>query len=105
VDRLGQVLFYVASGVLAAAGAAYVLGLLWTLVSTRSRGEWQPKWVHYAGFIFRLAIPTMVLGLVLWGRLAWWFLLLFAPFAVGQYFAFQEDRSLSRRERHEPSDD
>jgi hypothetical protein len=54
-------------------------------------------WLNYAALAFFLALPTMVVGLVLWGRLDWWSLLLFAPFVATRFILFRVGSSISRR--------
>ncbi len=54
-------------------------------------------WVNYASLITGLAVPAMVLGLVLWGRLDWWLLLLFVPLLAMRFLVFRMGSSISRR--------
>jgi hypothetical protein len=80
------------------AAVAYLSGLVrMIVVAIRDHGARRPMWLNYAALIFQLALPTMVLGLVLWGRLDSWFLLLFAPFIAMRLILFSLGSSISRR--------
>jgi len=98
MEGVGQTVFYVAIAAGAVAVVAYISGLVWmVIVVIRHHGARRPMWLNYAGLAFRLAVPTMVVGLVLWGRVDWWFLLLFAPFVVTRFILFRLGSSISRR--------
>jgi len=98
MENVGHVLFLLAIGVGAAAAGAYILGLFRMLVVAVQKGKaHRPMWLNYAALTFGLAVPVMIVGLVLWQRLDWWFLLIFAPFVVGRLALFGAGRSISRR--------
>jgi hypothetical protein len=67
------------------------------IVAIRRRGARRPMWLNYAALLFGLALPAMVVGLVLWGRLDWWFVLLFTPFVAMRLILFLLGSSISRR--------
>lgn len=98
MERFGEVVFYLAL-VVGVGGAAIAFSTLVSLLvaSIRGRGYQRPMYLNYAQLAFGLAIPAMIVGLVLWGRLPWWFILLFAPFVALRFFLFGAGRSLSRR--------
>ncbi|HEX9634963.1 MAG TPA: hypothetical protein VGB34_05695 [Candidatus Limnocylindria bacterium] len=95
---MGETIFYLAILVAATAGTVYLFLLVWMLVaSIRNAQVRRPALVNYAALAFGLAMPTMIIGLVLWGRLPWWFVLLFAPFAATRLVLFKAGQSVSRR--------
>jgi hypothetical protein len=98
LEAVGETIFYLAVIIGAIAGATY-LSLLARMIVTsiRSGGARRPALVNYAALAFGLAVPTMIVGLVLWGRLPWWFVLLFAPFAAMRLVLFKAGQSISRR--------
>jgi hypothetical protein len=100
MEGVGQTVFVGAIAAAAVAAIAYVSGLVWmVVVASRHHGARRPMWLNYAALALGLAVPTMVVGLVLWGRLDWWFLLLFAPFVAARFILFRMGSSISRRNR------
>ena len=98
MERVGQIVFYGAIGAGALAATAYMSGLVWMLiVAIRNHGARRPMWLNYAGLAFALTVPIMVVGLVLSGRVDWWFLLLLAPFVAMRFILFRLGSSISRR--------
>jgi hypothetical protein len=98
VEGIGQMVFYVAASVGAVAGLVTLAGVTQMgIAAVRNRGVRRPMWINYARLVFAFALPTMIIGLVLWGRLAWWFLLLFAPFFLTSLVIFRMGTSISRR--------
>jgi hypothetical protein len=98
VETVGQIVFYVALGIGAMAAVASLSGLAWMIVvAIRNHGARRPMWLNYARLIVALAVPTMLVGLVLWGRADWWFVLLFAPFVATRFILFRVGSSISRR--------
>ena len=98
VEGVGQFIVYaaIAAGVVAA--AAYMSGLVWMIVvAVRYGGARRPMWLNYAALTFGLAFPALVVGLVLWGRVDWWLLLVFAPFVAMRLVLFRLGSSISRR--------
>ena len=98
MSSVGQLVFYLAVGVGALAAVVRIAGLLrMAILGFRGHPARRPMWVNYAGLTFGLAVPIMVVGLVLWGRLDWWFVLLFAPFVAMRLVLFRFGSSISRR--------
>jgi Ca2+/Na+ antiporter len=98
VEAVGQVLFYAAIAAGGGAAAIWISGLVWMVVAAiRKHGARRPMFVNHAALAFRLAVPVMVVGLVMLGRLDWWFVLLFAPFVALRFILFRAGTSISRR--------
>jgi len=94
----GELIFYLALIAFAAAAATYLALLLRMIViSIRSGDARRPALVNYAGLAFGVALPLMIVGLVLWGRLPWWFVLLFAPLVAMRVVSFRMGQSITRR--------
>jgi hypothetical protein len=53
--------------------------------------------VNYAALALGLAVPMMIVGLMLWGRVPWWFVILFAPLVATRLVLFKAGQSVSRR--------
>jgi Ca2+/Na+ antiporter len=106
VEFVGEGLFYLAVAVGVAAAVLWLVGLIrGVIVAIRSRRVDRPMWVNYAALVTGLAVPVMVLGLVLWGRLDWWSLLLFVPLLAGRFVLFRMGSSISRRSDSPPRDE
>lgn len=98
MESVGEGLFYLAVAVGAAAAALWLVGLIRGLiVASRSKHVDRPMWVNYAELVTALAVPAMILGLVLWGQLDWWLLLLFVPLVAVRLLLFRTGSSSSRR--------
>lgn len=98
VETVGQTVFYLAVATAVVAGVVYFCGLVWTLgLAVSHRRPCRPMWVNYAAWGFGMALPVMVIGLVLRGRLDWWFLIVFAPFVVSRFILFRMGTSITRR--------
>lgn len=98
VESVGEPLFYLAAAVGAAAAVLWTVGLIRGVIGAiRSKRVDRPIWVNYAALVTGLALPVMGLGLVLWGRVDWWLLLLFVPLVAGRIFLFRMYSSFSRR--------
>lgn len=98
MESVGQGLFYLGVAVGVAAGVLWLIGLIrGVIVAIRSKRVDRPMWVNYAALVTGLAVPVMVLGLVLWGRIDWWLLLLFVPLLAGRILLFRLGSSISRR--------
>ena len=98
VESVGEGLFYSAAAVGLAAATVWLIGLFrGTVVAIRYKRLERPMWVNYAALLTGLAVQVMILGLVLWGRLDWWMLLLFTPLLLGRFVLFWMGSSISRR--------
>lgn len=96
MESVGEAVFYLALVVWTGAAAVYFILLIrMVVVAIRRGGADRPMVVNYAALVFGLSIPVMVVGLVIWGRLPWWVLLLFAPFLAMRYLVFNLGRSVS----------
>lgn len=93
MEAVGKTVFYLALAAGIVAAVAYLSGLVWMFaVVIHHRSAGRPTWVNYAALVFGLALLTMLVGLVLWGRLDWWFLILFAPFVASRSILFWMSR-------------
>lgn len=98
MESIGELIFYVALIAFAVTAATYLALLLRVIVITIRRGDARrPALVNYAGLAVGLAIPLMIVGLVLWGRLPWWSVLLFAPLVAMRVVSFKMGQSITRR--------
>ena len=97
---VGEVIFYLGVAVGAVGWIAWMTGLVrMSIAGFRGRNARRPMWVNYSALTFGLAVPVAVIGLVLSGRLDWWFLLIFAPFVATRFVLFKLGRSISRRDQ------
>lgn len=98
MESIGELIFYVALIAFAVAAATYLALLLRMIVISIRRGEARrPALVNYAGLVaFGLSLPLMIVGLVMWGRLPWWFVLLFAPLVAMRVVFFRMGQSITR---------
>lgn len=98
MESVGQGLFYLGVAVGVAAAVVWLVGLIrGIIVASRSKRVDRPMWVNYAALVAGLSVPVMLLGLVLWGRIEWWVLLLWVPLVAGRIFLFRMGSSISRR--------
>lgn len=98
MESIGEFIFYLALTVFVVAAATYLALLLRMIVMSIRGGDGRrPLLVNYAGLAFGLALPLMIVGLVLWGRLPWWFVVLFAPLVAMRVVSFKMGQSITRR--------